>query len=94
MASNGTVISINDVSKLYRIGAKDEVNDNFAGAMLDFVRSPIKNFRKYKSLYDFSDVNDMDGTPEAREDVLWALRNVSLEVKEGDVLPLLAHLLF
>jgi lipopolysaccharide transport system ATP-binding protein len=76
-------IKIENISKCYRIGMKEQMHDNIASAMLDFVRSPIRNYRNFRSLYrfDHSDPNDAAGS----SDVIWALDDVSFEVKKGEV---------
>jgi lipopolysaccharide transport system ATP-binding protein len=55
------------------------------------VTDPINNYRKYNSLYNFSDV-DFDH-PENNTDpnVLWALRNVSFDVNQGDVVGIIGR---
>ena len=60
------------LSKLYRLGVKDEANDSLASAMMGFLKSPIANYRKYRSLYDFrdfdaSDPNALEKMPENLE---------------------------
>lgn len=70
------------VGKLYRIGAKNQINDSLARALFDVVRSPMTNFRKYRSLYRFDDVDENT----SGADVIWALRDVSFDVQEGEVL--------
>jgi lipopolysaccharide transport system ATP-binding protein len=70
------------ISKLYRIGAKERVKGNLADSVLELVRSPFTNYRKYRSLYSFNDVVGSD----APSDVIWALKDVSFEVREGEVL--------
>jgi len=79
-------ITAEDVSKIYRIGIKDEVHDTFGSVIIDMLKSPIRNYRKYRSLYTFDDVKN-DGMS-AIEDrgIIWALKNVSFNVKEGEVL--------
>ena len=63
-------ITVENLSKVYRIGLKGETHDSFSRATIDFLRSPFSNYRKYRSLYQFSDEelsNDYQG-----EDILWA----------------------
>ena len=54
------------------------MHDTFAGAMADFATRPVRNLRRLRSLSTFRD-------GEAR-DVIWALNDVSFEVKEGEVI--------
>ena len=70
------------VSKAFRIGLKENSHETLARALIDAVRSPITNFKKYRSLYRFDDVED----GKAQADVLWALRDVSFTVQQGEVL--------
>jgi len=79
-------IKVNDISKLYRLGAKEQVNDSLGGALSNFIRSPLKNYRKYRSLYKFDDVLDSGKRDDTGlSDVLWALNGVSFEVQQGEV---------
>ncbi len=77
-----TAIRVENLSKRYRIGLKEDVHENLFGAIGAFIKSPLKNFRKYQSLYAFKD-RDGDGQSEG---VLWALRDISFDVKEGETI--------
>lgn len=79
MSERPVAIKVENISKRYRLGLKDELHDSFGAMLIDVIKSPLKNFRKYRSLYQFDDESDS-------ESILWALRNVSFEVKEGEVL--------
>lgn len=87
MSASEIAITARGLSKLYRIGQKQQVRDSLAATMFDFVRSPLRNYRKYRSLYRFDDVMAAQGAGAAQApmDVIWALRDVSFEVRQGEV---------
>jgi lipopolysaccharide transport system ATP-binding protein len=87
MTSNDIAISAEGLSKLYRIGQRKQARDSLAASMIDFIRSPVKNYRRYRSLYRFDDVISAESghSADAPTDVIWALRNVSFEVRRGEV---------
>jgi len=72
-------IKIENLSKRYRIGLKDEMQDSLIGKVGSIIKSPFSNFNRLKNLSNFK-----NGTDE--EDVIWALKDVSFEVKRGEVL--------
>lgn len=84
MSSKDIVIKAENLSKRYRLGLKEQVNEHFTGALLDMIKSPLKNYRKYRSLYKFDDITDSSST--SSSDIIWALNNVSFEVKRGEML--------
>ena len=53
MTATDIAIKVENVRKLYRIGLKEETHDSIGGAIIDFLKSPLKNYRKYRSLYKF-----------------------------------------
>ena len=87
--SNDIMIKVNGISKCYRIGLKDDIHTDFTVAAFEFIKSPWKNYRKYRALYRFDDI-DPDSVDAAannnHSDILWALRNISFEVKRGEVI--------
>lgn len=73
-----SIISVSNLSKAYRIGKKADRADSFVGMLQDSVTAPFRNWRKMR---------DLGGAQRDAEDELhWALRDVSFEVKEGEVL--------
>lgn len=85
MSNDEFAIRVDGISKVYRLGVKDEMHDTFGKTLMSFLRKPLHNFRKYKSLYRFDDIDMADAGGEGRKDILWALRDVSFEVKRGEV---------
>ncbi len=82
-------IKIENISKCYRIGLKERLHDSIGSAIFDFVKSPLRNYRKFRSLYRFDDVRA--DAADAPSDIIWALNNVSLEVKKGQVVGLIGR---
>ena len=74
------------LSKIYRLGVMDDAAENLGSSVVQALKSPIKNYRKYRSLYKFDDVIDGLEGADAQEDVFWALREVSFEVPRGQVM--------
>jgi len=76
-------LSLENVSKLYRIGSSEDLQTD-AGAFQKFFLKPMANLRKYRSLYNFS-AAELAGETESK-DILWALRDVSFDIEQGDVI--------
>ena len=72
------IIKVNNLSKRYRIGAAQQGYKTFRDAIIDGITAPVRNFARLRSLTKFKDGYE--------QDVIWALKDVSFEVNEGEVL--------
>lgn len=77
-------ISVENLSKAYRIGRQVESSGSLVGFLLSLAASPIRNFRQLANLDTFGKLRE-------EESLHWALRDVSFEVKEGDVVGIIGR---
>lgn len=83
-----TVIAAENLSKLYRLGQSRKRSESFVGAMASTLWAPIRNFHELRKL-DVSNQTATNGDGDAS--LLWALKDVSFEVKRGEVLGIIGR---
>jgi len=73
-------IQVKNITKRYRIGLEQQGHDTFVEMFSAWISRPIKNFQRLRQLTQF-DTNN----PDEKENILWALRDISFNVKPGEV---------
>ncbi len=71
------VISVSNLSKVYRLGQREKESDTLLGQISKFIKSPLTNLNRIRFLNRFE--NNIDS-------LYWALKDVSFDVNEGEVL--------
>lgn len=72
------IIKVNNLSKRYRIGATEKGYKTFREAIVDGISAPVRNLARLRTLTKFKDGYEAV--------VIWALKGISFEVNEGEVL--------
>jgi len=86
--SEKIAIKARGISKYYRIGIKENIHDSLGGVIFSLIKSPLRNYKKYRSLYRFDDIKNYDKSNifNNSPDILHALSDISFEVNRGEVL--------
>lgn len=78
-------IQVENLSKLYRLGVKEQTHDTLTAAAIHWLKSPLNNLRRLRRLTTFSH-NGQEET-----DVIYALKDVSFTVNQGEVVGIIGR---
>ncbi|MAT07669.1 MAG: hypothetical protein CL707_00960, partial [Chloroflexi bacterium] len=70
-------ITVENISKRYRIGVQEAAADTLGGTVFRALTKPARTFSQIRSLSTFGADSDQAA------DIIWALKNISFELKEG-----------
>jgi len=80
---NDKIITVENLSKRYRIGVAEELHDSLIGGLFSWLKSPFSNFKRVQQLSKFSGID--------AHDIIWAIKDISFDVKRGEILGIIGR---
>jgi lipopolysaccharide transport system ATP-binding protein len=90
---NDPIIQIDNISKIFRIGAKERKNRTFREALVDAIAAPVRNMSELRRLtrFDKRQLDNLYDPDQPESNYIWALRDVSFDVQEGEVVGIIGR---
>jgi len=87
------MIQTRNISKIYRIGAREQMHTNFREALIEAVKSPYRNLKELWGLTTFGaeERASLESRSRQPDDIIWALKDVSFEVEQGELLGIIGR---